>query len=91
MKSIKDREMELVANAKYWKKKISTWLAATVGTALFTYALLPERIKEAFPDWFLWGLGAVVMFGIPTAVQIRQPKIEVTPAAEEAKADESNQ
>ena len=64
-----------VDNAKLWYKKVSTWLAASMGTALLTYAVLPERIQNAFPDWFLFAVGAVVMFGLPAAVQIKQPKL----------------
>ena len=67
--------MMLVDTAKLWYKKASTWLAGAMGTALLTYALLPERIQNAFPDWFLFACGAVVMFGIPAAVQIKQPKL----------------
>ena len=60
--------MQLVETAKLWYKKISTWLAASMGTALLTYAVLPDRIQESFPDWFL--------FAVAAAVQVKQPKLE---------------
>lgn len=64
-----------VGNAKLWYKKVSTWLAASMGTSLLTYALLPERIQDSFPDWFLFAVGVVVMFGLPAAVQVKQPRL----------------
>ena len=68
--------MQLVETAKLWYKKASTWLAASMGTALLTYAILPDKIQESFPDWFLFAVGAIVMFGLPAAVQVKQPKLE---------------
>lgn len=67
--------MQLVDNAKQWHKKISTWLAGTMGTAIVTFAFLPERIQNAFPDWSLAVVGAIVLFLVPAAVQIKQPAL----------------
>lgn len=67
--------MQWIENAKLWYKKWSTWLAGSMGTAIVTYALLPERIQDSFPEWFLFAVGVVVIFGVPTAVQIKQQKL----------------
>lgn len=67
--------MEFVDTAKVWYKKWSTWLAGSIGTAVATYAILPERFQDAFPEWFLFSLGLVVIFGIPAAVQTKQKSL----------------
>lgn len=64
--------MQWIDNARLWYKKWSTWLAGSMGTALITYALLPSRVQDSFPDWFLFAIGIVVCFVVPTAVQVRQ-------------------
>lgn len=64
--------MQLVETAKIWYKKASTWVAGSIGTAIVTYALLPDKIQDSFPEWFLFSLGVIVIFGVPTAVAIKQ-------------------
>lgn len=65
--------MQLVDSARLWYKKASTWLAGTLGSAVMAYALLPERVQDAFPEWALAVVGALIVFLVPAAVQIKQP------------------
>lgn len=61
-------------NVKWWKKW-STHLATLNATTLVaTFALLPERIQEAFPQWSLIALGGAVLASvlIPAATSIKQ-------------------
>lgn len=67
--------MQLVETANLWYKKFSTWLAGTLGTAVVTYAFLPERIQDAFPEWSLAVIGALIIFVVPAAVQVKQPAL----------------
>lgn len=63
-------------NVKWWKKW-STHLATLNATTLVaTFALLPERIQEAFPQWSLIALGGAVLASvlIPAATSIKQAR-----------------
>lgn len=58
-----------------WWKRWSTHLATLNATTLVaTFALLPERIQEAFPQWSLIALGGAVLASvlIPAATSIKQ-------------------
>lgn len=60
-----------------WWKRWSTHLATVNAmTLVTTFALLPERIQEAFPQWSLIALGGAVLASvlIPAATSIKQVK-----------------
>lgn len=60
-----------------WWKRWSTHLAGlNAMTLVTTFALLPERIQDAFPQWSLITIGAAVLASvlIPAATSISQAK-----------------
>lgn len=67
-----------VAKSKVsWWKRWSTHLAGlNAMTLVTTFALLPDRIQEAFPQWSLITIGGAVLASvlIPAATSISQAK-----------------
>lgn len=60
-----------------WWKRWSTHLAGlNAMTLVTTFALLPERIQDAFPQWSLITIGGAVLASvlIPAATSISQRK-----------------
>jgi hypothetical protein len=61
-----------------WMARASTWLAmlsAASTASLGAYALMPERVQNAFPDGVLVGLGGMAIgaaFLIPVATSFKQ-------------------
>lgn len=61
-----------------WIGRFSTWLAilsASATAGLGAYAVLPERVQGAFPDWSLVVLGALAIGSamlVPVATSFKQ-------------------
>lgn len=79
----KPKRFELTADAGYWLRKWSTWLAALSASAaagLGVYAVLPVRVQALFPDWALLSLGGIAVGAamlVPLATSIQQKSIPV--------------
>lgn len=73
--------MKLTSDARHWRRKWSTWLAAAAAASaggLGAYAMAPVRAQELVPDWALGTLIAVgIVAGalVPLATSIAQRSI----------------
>lgn len=73
------------SDAHLWSKKLSTKLSAlqfSFGGAALAYALLPQRMQEALPNWVMVTIAAGVLvtaFFLPAAVNTVQKKLSQLP------------
>lgn len=74
--------MKLTSDARHWRRKWSTWLAAAAASSaggLGAYAMAPERAQQMVPDWALGALiavGIVAAMLVPVATSLAQRSID---------------